>query len=92
MKHQTLIDKFRARKDENDGYCDIIWLPASPSGKFNNVLPAPRTDILAAYMDIADGFELSFFTSSPDDREQGFVKLGELPFSVQKMVYNYIFK
>lgn len=91
MKHQKLIDAFRKNRDEFDGYCDIIWLPAHPEGgPFHNVLPGPCVDIIAAFIDVHD--KLSFLKSSENDREQEFVKLGELPFSVQKKVFNYIFQ
>lgn len=90
MKHQHLIDRFRAKKDENDGYCDIIWLPGDT---FNGVLAGAMTDILGAFLDIEDGFRLHFLISNPDDadRTQDFVSLGSLPFSIQKLIYNYIF-
>lgn len=94
MKHQHLIDKFHKNRDENDGYADIIWLPAFPGGGlFNNILPAPRTDILAAYLpdEVSDSNRLQFLTSSADDRNQAFVDLGDLPFSIQKLIYDYIF-
>ena len=91
MKHQNLIDKFRARKDENDGVCDIIYLPSYPGAMFENALPGPCTDII--YAALAPDGRLSFLTSDPTtaDRVQQFVGLGELPFSVQKNVYNYLF-
>lgn len=90
QKHGGVIKAFLKRADEFNGECHIIWLPAHPNGgPFNNVLPGPRTDILAAYLN-ADGYMLQFFTSSPDDRDQRFVSLGELPFSIQKQVIKYI--
>ena len=93
MKHQELIDKFLSKRDENDGFCDILWLPAFPDGgPFHNVLPEPRVDILAVYLDTENGYDLSFLTSSEDDYDQLFVRLSALPFSVQKKVYNYIFE
>lgn len=90
MKHQHLIDRFRANRDENDGYCDIIWLPG---GIFDGLLAAPMTDILGAFLDLEDGFRLQFLISNPDDadRTQSFVSLGSFPFSIQKLIYNYIF-
>lgn len=90
MKHQNLIDAFRKKRNENDGYCDIIWLPGET---FNGVLAGAMTDILGAYLDIEDGFQLSFLISDPEtfDRDQEMVSFGSLPYSVQKLVYNYIF-
>ena len=91
MKHQHLIDAFRQKRDEFDGVCDIIWLPAHPEGgPFHNVLPAPCVDIIAAFLDVHD--KLSFLTSSEDDRDQESVTFGELPFSAQKKIFNYIFQ
>ena len=90
MRHQNFIDKFIARRDEFDGDCHIVWLPAFPGGGlFNNVLPEPRTDILGAFL-VEDGKGLSFLTSSPDDRDQLFVSLGDLPVHIRKKVVEYI--
>lgn len=91
MKHQHLIDKFRKGRDENDGYCDIIWLPSS---QFDGILPGAMTDILGAFLDIEDGFRLSFLISDPEtaDRDQDMVSFGSFPFSVQKLIYNYLFQ
>lgn len=91
MKHQALIDKFRARADENDGVCDIVYLPSSPGFEFNNVMPKPCTDIL--YAALAPDGGLCFLTSDPAtaDLVQQFVGLSEIPFSIQKKIYNYIF-
>lgn len=89
MKHKDLINAFRKKRDENDGYCDIIWLPG---GTFNGVLDGARTDILGAFLDM-DGYRLSFLISDPDtaDRDQALVSFGSLPYSVQKLIYKYIF-
>lgn len=90
MKHQALIDKFRACRDENDGYCDVIWLPAFPDGGlFNNVLPEPCTDILAAYL--SESGYLEFLISSRDDRDQAFASFNYFPYSIQKKLLRYIF-
>lgn len=90
MKHQTLIDRFRAHRDENDGYCDIIWLPAFPGGgAFCGVLDGPCTDILAAYLSEDNG--LSFLISSPDDKMQSWANLGDFALGIQKLIYHYIF-
>ena len=90
MKHKHLIDRFRANRDENDGYCDIIWLPGET---FDGILAGTMKDILGASLDLEDGFRLQFLISNPNDadRTQSFVSLGSLPFSVQKLIYNYIF-
>lgn len=91
MKHKDFIQHFINVKDEFDGDCYIIWLPAFPGGGvFNNVLPGTRTDILAAYMNINDGNRLTFLTSSPDDRDQYFAGLCELPVGVRKKLISYI--
>lgn len=89
MKHQNLIDAFVAKRDENDGYCDIIWLPACEGMAFNNVLPGPCTDILGAYM--GESRQLQFLCSSWDDDIQEFHDFGEFPYSIQKLIYEYIF-
>lgn len=89
MKHQDYIDAFRKKRDENDGYCDIIWLP---SKQFDGVLPAPMTDILGAYMDVENGCMLSFLISDPQsfDRDQDMVSFGSLPYSIQKQLINFL--
>lgn len=89
MRHQNFIDKFIARRDEFDDVCHIIWLPACPGATFNNVLPEPRTDILGAFLCEEDK-GLEFLTSSPDDRDQLFVSLGDLPVHIRKKVVEYI--
>jgi hypothetical protein len=89
MKHQNLIDTFVAKRDENDGYSDIIWLPACEGMAFNNVLPEPCTDILAAYM--GENRQLQFLCSSWDDDIQEFRDFGKIPYSIQKLIYEYIF-
>ena len=86
MKHRELIDKFIKNADEFDGYCHIFWLP---SCHFDGILSAPRTDILGAWLD-GKTFSLSFLTTAPpDDNDQLFVNLGELPFCVQRKLVNY---
>lgn len=86
MKHQALIDKFIKNADEFDGYCHIFWLPSSI---FDGILPAPRTDILGAWLD-AETSTLEFLTSAPpDDNDQQMVLLGELPFHVQRELVDY---
>lgn len=42
---------------------------------------------------LEDGFRLQFLISNPDDadRTQAFVSIGSFPFSIQKLIYNYIF-
>ena len=78
------------RRDESDGICHIIWLPAFPGGGlFNNVLPEPRTDILGAFLGEEDN-GLSFLTSSADDRDQLFISFGDLPFHIRKKIVEYI--
>ena len=89
MKHQNLIDKFRASRHENDGCCDIIYLPSFDGSMFNSVLPEPYTDII--YASLSPECFLEFLISSPDDREQAFVSIGYFPFSLQKKIYNYLF-
>lgn len=83
MKHKDYIERFISDCDEFDGYCYIFWL------QFNGILPKPRTDILAVYLDPDDGCRLSFLLSSEDDRDQIMAWFGELPYSVQKELVLY---